>query len=79
MMMMMKCKRCLTSWYQHVASFDSLTNSRCARFPPEPTNGEGKTRHLLLDLDFAVETATLQNGFLFWAIKTLPLCLKHNS
>lgn len=34
---------------------------------------------LLLNLDFAVETATLLNGCLFWAIKTLSLCLKHNS
>lgn len=42
-MMMMKCMRCLTSWYQKVVPSDSLTNSSCARFLSHLINGEGKT------------------------------------
>lgn len=39
----MKCMKCLTSWYQDAAPFDSPTNYSCARFLPDPTNGGGKT------------------------------------
>lgn len=64
--------RCLTGWYQSRGPSDSLTNSSWPDFFLILQMAVwGENHSLLLHLAFPIETTALQNGCLFWAIKTV--------